>query len=68
MGDRGKRQTNYRWKAEVIRVKREAAEKRAEEYAKRSVKEQLELITLRIQKLEFPGIAQKERAKLEAKL
>ena len=39
-----KRLKNYRWKDEIIRTKREAAEKRAEEYSKRSIKEQLELI------------------------
>lgn len=57
-----RRQTNYRWKAEVIRIKREAAEKRAEAYSKRSVKEQLELIKTRL------GNSAKEKAKLEAKL
>ena len=57
-----KRQHNYRWKDEIIRIKREAAEKRAEEYAKRSVQEQLALLDTR------PGNSIKERAKLELKL
>lgn len=57
-----KRLKNYRWKDEIIRTKREAAEKRAEEYSKRSIKEQLELIESR------PGNSAKEKTKLEAKL